>query len=436
PGSARHAAQLVTDALKLRVLSTTTYPILDPHGSTKSYLIELRTPTPHAGNPPTQPGTVRTPLNTQRLIVQFKAQSSNMSTTISDALWAVKKVAAMSLAREILHNTPFEKAVPDVYAWDDGIGSLGGKAWVIQSAAFGCEPLDQHFHRNKSEQRDILEQIVELQGYFQEFGLPRVGKWYGSCGFDAGGRVCAGPVGDGDGDGEDLDRGSRGPFGSLREMLRAELSAELGKCTDHELIRGWEGKPELRREINGFMATRMKGLFREMPGDRAQFTLNKIELSNFMCDVYGGRITYIIDWSHARISHPMMEFFNSYQSMFGILPFPLDPHWGILHRAVLEGFEKEGVEIDLRDLDELARAKKIKDPVASYRTGRELYAAFKRAGVFTPRDMPGARRMAEFRGLCAAVGGRAVDLCAYERSLEEVYEDMAEVVRGYLRLVG
>ncbi|RAK99621.1 uncharacterized protein BO80DRAFT_409837 [Aspergillus ibericus CBS 121593] len=422
PGSIGHAKHIIRDILQLPLARAEKCPLLDPHGSTVSYLVELHSPIPHAGLAPVQFGTVRTPIDTHRLIVQFKG--SNRQNPMSDAFWARNKVAAMKLAREILHNTPFDIAVPDVYAWSDGAGQPGDKAWVVQSATRKWEPLAQHFRRNEQDQEFVLDQIAELQGYFQEYKMPRPAQGYGSFGFDSAGQVCVAPM-------ENPNIG--GPFTSIRDMMRAEYMFELSRCEQHGTIRGWSDKPELKRKLDEFTTTGLEKLLNKIPDVKPQFTLNKIELSNFMCDLFlESRIIYIVDFSYATISHPLTEFFNSYHSMFGNLPLPLDPDWGLLYRSVLEGFEKESVDVDLRELDNPACARRVKDPEFSYAMGRDLYAAFKRAGIATPRKMRVARIMATFRGLCAAVGGRDLFQWAPDMFAKQEIEEGTEVLGKYL----
>ncbi|PWY77281.1 hypothetical protein BO94DRAFT_498721 [Aspergillus sclerotioniger CBS 115572] len=354
----------------------------------------------------------------RKLIVQFK---STRRMTMSDAYWATNKVAAMKLARDIIYNTPFEGAVPEVYSWYEGTDRPGDKAWVIQSAPpSDSVPLKSRFNR-EHEQKDILDHIAKLQRYFQAYKMPRS---YGSCSFTSTGQVCAGPL-------QQPNLG--GPFTTSRDMMKAELRRDFSRAKRHHELQGWTCEPELRQQLAEFIAHSMNTMLSTIQDCDPIFTLNKLELSNFLCDKYGGRINYIIDFSWASITHPIMEFFNSYVTMFGVLPFFPNENWAILHRAVLNGFEKKHVDVDLRGLDFLAYIQEIRDPAESYRIGRELYEAFEKAKVKTPREIKGAEAMSAFMGLCAAVGARSWSPPG--ASPEDVYQAKVKNLTDSLREV-
>ena len=255
------AWRIVEEKFKVEVAKVEPCEELDPHGSTKSYKVELRAPTAEAGEVPMQAGTARTPYNMRRLIIQFKSTWMAMS----DSYWATNKVAAMKLARDILYNTPFDGAVPDVYYWNDGRDRPGEKAWVIQGAAPRCETLTRRFNRSdENEQKAILEQIAQLQRYFQGYKMPRS---YGSCALTSTGQIRAGPL-------EQPFLG--GPFGTTRDMMRAELQLDLAKAQSHRWLRGWEGEPQLRKQLDEFMTHSMDKMLSEILDDEPIFTLNKL----------------------------------------------------------------------------------------------------------------------------------------------------------------
>ncbi|GLA36003.1 hypothetical protein AnigIFM63309_001661 [Aspergillus niger] len=405
-------------------------PILDYNANTISYEVYFLQTMWSLRDAPKQHGVVRMPSGSRQLVIQFKIPEGNMDL----GRWAENKVAAMYTARTILYNTLYLHTVPEVYAWSDGSDDEYNNAWIIHSShPPGDAPLKQSFYEMSAEhQSEILGQIATIHKLFQSYDHMVICQGYGGFRFSEEGYVRSG---------EALMTGVGGPFPNLGSYLTEMLRRDLRRAEERQDIEGWRKSPELRSRLEEFVEQSVKDVVAEIPEYRPTFTLNRIELGNFLVSQRPDQspiISYILNWNYASLGHPLEEFIYSYNSLHGALLFPMDSDSLVMSRCILEGFPDGDVEIDLRDLDNYAYYDDGMSAQSQYNLARNLYEALQIAEVDRPQDIEGAKKLVVFLGFCAAVGGRGLyrDDPASNADPDEVYQDKAKQVEEYMKLLG
>ncbi|PYH72060.1 uncharacterized protein BO88DRAFT_476445 [Aspergillus vadensis CBS 113365] len=424
------ARELVEKTFGITVDGVERAPILDYNANTISYEVYFLHTMWNIRDTPKQPGVARMPSGTKQVIIQFKIPEQNMDKT----RWAENKVAAMYTARTILYNTVFLRTVPEVYAWSDGSDDEHNKAWIIHSShPPGDAPLSQSFYQMSSEhQGEILGQIATLHKLFQDYDHMAISQGYGGFAFSEEGYVRSG---------EALMNGVGGPFRNLGSYLTELLRRDLRRAERQPDIDGWRRSPELRRKLEAFVEQSVTDVVAEIPEYRPTFTLNRIELGNFLVSERPDQtpiISYILNWNYASLGHPLEEFIYSYNSLHGALLFPMDKDSRVMSQCILEGFPDGDVDVDLRDLDNYAYYNDGMGAQCHYNIAKNLYEALHMAEVDRPQDMEGAETLVAFFGFCAAVGGRGLyrDDPAADANPDEVYKGKAKLVKQYLKLFG
>ncbi|KAK4198254.1 kinase-like domain-containing protein [Triangularia verruculosa] len=281
----------------------------------------------HSGeNGTLQPGCVAIPKGTRDLVMRLtNSDAEGMSTTAR----VENEVAIMTLASSALRSY-IPNIVPRIYGWASAAGG-SAQGWILQEFMPGS-PGDASFKAlNPDEKKNFLLQMAKILKGLQDFELPSSIKGFGGVTFDESGEVISGA----------MSSGGLGPWPTYEEFFRHQLDVALKTSDTNPYIKGWHAKG-LRKRLDAFVS---HGVAAEFDGlasaaDRVivhgDFTTN-----NILFDAKSGRITALLDYDFACISHPSFEFLKSFHSTDGALPGwtgDQNSEQMALRKAKLEGF--------------------------------------------------------------------------------------------------
>ncbi|KAF9873182.1 phosphotransferase enzyme family protein [Colletotrichum karsti] len=260
------------------------------------------------------------------------------------------EVAAMYLARQGLLAFKPEVAglIPAVYAWKSHQGAKGSYSWTLMEYKEGV-PLDTKFPGlSEEDQKDVLGQIADVFTGIQQAPLPESIKSHGGLTIDDGGNIVGGKM--------TILEGA--PWTSYSDFWRTRLAFRLKDADESPALEGW--KPNgVRGRIDSFLSS---GLETYLANSGVDAT------NNIQYDPESKKITGVLDFDWAYISHPCHEFFTSLGDVGGSTGggTARDPDLsgGRLAKAILTG------NFDIPDLPEeaarqLTRAKAWDDALAA-----------------------------------------------------------------------
>ncbi|KAM7192631.1 hypothetical protein V8F33_008242 [Rhypophila sp. PSN 637] len=227
------------------------------------------------GTFPEQPCTSSVP---SEGITTFVVRFSNpFAEGLNNANRLQNEVAASYLVKESAEAGGLHDIVPSIYAWAPyrHSNSEEGLGWIMVESKSGTD-LDQSFK-------------------------------FGGLTLDSGGRIVSGRMA--------LVRGD--PFNSLSELWAARLRAQLADADESSFLQGWKAAG-LRGRLDQYIASgqiekTLEGLdITQRILVHGDFTMN-----NMLYDPSTERITALLDFDWASVSHPSEEYFSGLWDVFG-----------------------------------------------------------------------------------------------------------------------
>ncbi|TAQ88973.1 hypothetical protein B7494_g2714 [Chlorociboria aeruginascens] len=251
---------------------------------------------------PRQPGCVSIPDGTEELIMRLAnpdAEGMNAKNRIEN------EVAIITLASAAL--SAFEPhVVPSVYGWGSAAGE-SSQGWILQELMPGT-PVDEAFSTmNLQQKKQILAQMAELLNTLQAYQLPKSITGFGGVTFDDAGNILSAA----------MTSVGAGPWPSYEASFKGQLEVALKNADGNPYIQGWRANG-VRERLDAFVERGIPAQFKFLTSKQdkvivhADFTTN-----NLLFDARSGRITALIDYDFACISHPSYEFFRSFDGAGG-----------------------------------------------------------------------------------------------------------------------
>ncbi|KAK1708260.1 hypothetical protein BDP67DRAFT_411225 [Colletotrichum lupini] len=318
------------------------------------------------------------------------------------------EVAAIHLAREGLGSYKPEIAglVPALYDWrphrpseitgtEAGVPGDGGSSsygWSLMEFKKGV-PLDTVFRdMNDGEKGDVLGQIADLVTGIQRVSLPMSVKSHGGLSIDEAGRIVGGA----------MTTVKGGPWERYSDFWKARLAIRLEDADASPALDGWRPNG-VRERVDRFLES---GLERYLDGsgvDVGKLALihGDLTTNNTLYDTTTKKLTSILDFDFAFVSHPCHEFFTSLGDVGGNTGGGTgrdpDLSGGLLGKAMLTG-----------DFDGIRRSLP-QEALGQLTTARAWDDALRE------RD---AVRPSEIRGMAALDGLRRLEALACPFALE------------------
>ncbi|RDL37149.1 Uncharacterized protein BP5553_04582 [Venustampulla echinocandica] len=273
-----------------------------------------------------QPGCAMIPEGVTQFIVRLPnpdAEGMNTSNRVEN------EVAIISLASAALAHLE-QKVVPSVYGWGSAAGA-SPQGWILQELMPGT-PVDAGFRTMDLQQKKaIFAQMAEILDALQKYQLPQTITGFGGLTFDQSGNTVSATMTSVD----------AGPWPSYEASFQGRLKVAIAEADKSPIIRGWRNNG-VRERIDAFVESGLPAQFLSLASKQdkcvvhADFTTN-----NMLYDPKSQRITALLDYDFACISHPSYEFFRSFNGcggQFGGWPGDEDNDLLALQDYKLHGF--------------------------------------------------------------------------------------------------
>ncbi|KAK1634990.1 phosphotransferase enzyme family-domain-containing protein [Colletotrichum phormii] len=328
------------------------------------------------------------------------------------------EVAAIHLARQGLASYKPEIAglMPALYDWRPYREGEGGYGWGLMEFKEGV-PLDTVFRDlDDGEKDDVLGQIADVVTGIQRVSLPESVKTHGGLSIDERGRIVGGK----------MTTLKGGPWGRYSDFWKARLVLRLEDADASPALEGWRPNG-VRERVDRFLED---GLERYLDGsgvDGGKLALihGDLTTNNTLYDTTTKKLTSILDFDFAFISHPCHEFFISLGDVGGNTGGGTgrdsDLSGGLLGKAMLTG-DFDGIRTSLPQeaAGQLTRAKAWDD-------------ALKERGALRPSEIAGMAALDGLRRLEALACPFALEHpVMLRRKTREEIEEMRGVAEGEL----
>ncbi|KAL0933356.1 phosphotransferase enzyme family protein [Colletotrichum truncatum] len=292
------------------------------------------------------------------------------------------EVAAIHLARQGLLAFRPEVAflIPAVYAWRSHKSAKGGFGWTLMEFKEGI-PLDRKFRDLPDEdKKNILEQIADVFSGIQRAPLPDSIQSHGGLTIDDAGKIVGG----------EMTTLKGGPWASYLDFWKSKLAYQLEDSGESPVLEGW--KPNgVEERISRFISSGLDQYFASTGLDTAKRVLihGDLTTNNIQYQPETNKLTGILDFDFAYVSHPCHEFFASLGDIGGNTGGGTgrdpDLSGGRLGKAMITG------NFDIPDLPEEA--------TGQLRTAKAWDDALAARGTMRPSDIPQMPALDQLRKL-------------------------------------
>ncbi|KAK1674183.1 hypothetical protein BDP55DRAFT_554742 [Colletotrichum godetiae] len=313
------------------------------------------------------------------------------------------EVAAIHLARQglALYKPDIAGLVPALYDWrpychsenpEMGAGIEIGYGWSLMEFKEGV-PLDTVFRDLKDgDKGDVLGQIADVVTGIQRVCLPESVKSHGGLSIDEEGKIVGGK----------MTTLKGGPWGRYSDFWKARLVLKLEDADASPALEGWRPNG-VRERVNRFLEGGLENYLDGSGVDVGKLALihGDLTTNNTLYDTTTKKLTSILDFDFAFISHPCHEFFTSLGDISGNTGGGTgrdpDLSGGLLGKAMLTG-DFDGIRTSLPQeaARQLTRAKAWDDALQER----------------------GALRPSEIAGMAALDGLRRMEALACPFALE------------------
>ncbi|KAK1988431.1 phosphotransferase enzyme family protein [Colletotrichum cereale] len=301
------------------------------------------------------------------------------------------EVAAMYLARQgLLSSAKPDTAalVPALYDWQSTSNSPSGLGWSLMEFKEGV-PLDTLFRdMSVGDMKEVLGQIADIFTGIQNSPLPESIRHHGGMTIDGEGNIVSGP----------MTTLKGGPWESYTSFWEAKLALRIEDAGVSPALGGW--KPNgVRERVDKFLAAGL-GKFLDESGvdvEKRAFIHGDLTTNNMLYNPSTKKLTSVLDFDWAFVSHPCHEFFASLGDIGGNTGGGTgrdpDLSGGRLGKAVLTG------NFDIPDIPEAAAKQLVRD--------KAWDDALAERGALRPSEIEGISAMNRLRRLEAL-------LCPFE----------------------
>lgn len=310
----------------------------------------------------------------------------------------------MYLARKGVeaYKSELTSVIPVVYAWEPPNDANHGLGWILMDFKPGVG-LDEHFASASDEEKATsIEQVANIFTGIQRAPLPSTLSSYGGLTIDEAGEIVSGQ----------MTVLAGGPWNSYATFWKNKLVSQLNGADGSSALRGWKDNG-VRERIDRLLATDLDNFLAEagvettkrslVHGDLSTFPsrcvyaalssnlFRSTALNNILYDVASKRVTGLVDFDFASISHPSQEFFMSLWDLGGNLGacHGPDPTNGRLTEALITGdFEQSTVPESATSL---------------WATAKTWDSALKARGSVRPSQIAGIAALDQLRRLEATL---------------------------------
>ncbi|KAF9874042.1 Protein kinase-like domain protein [Colletotrichum karsti] len=268
------------------------------------FKVELAAPAFTSSFPGTQPGTCKAPSEgVSTLVIKLSNPAAH---DVNNANRVANDVASQYLVRESMAKAGLPPLVPDVYAWapattTDEVDEKGF-GWIMSEFRSGVDLGPEFSSLDVEDQKHVLEQMAAVLGAMQAADLPEgVTKFGGGLGFDSDGYIVSG---------ESPSMQDVKPAGSYAEWRIEKLRSRLERAAGSPVIQGWKSSGVATRIEKFLTSGGPERLLSTVDVHRKCITHGDLTIYNMLFDKKAKKVTAVLDFDFASVSHPFEEFIS------------------------------------------------------------------------------------------------------------------------------
>ncbi|KAH8742627.1 hypothetical protein F5883DRAFT_63305 [Diaporthe sp. PMI_573] len=369
------------------------------------FKVELATPAFASSFPGTQPGTSKAPSDgVSELVIKLSNPAAH---GVNNANRVMNDVAAQHLVRQSMAKAGLAPLIPDIYAWTPATttdeADEKGFGWIMSEFRSGVDLGPEFSSLELESQKHVLEQIAGVLGAIQAVNLPEgVTKFGGGLIFDSNGCIVSG---------ESPFMQDVRPAGSYAEWRVSKLRSRLERAAESPVIQGWKS--------NG-IATRIEAFFASGGPEKVLCSVDvhrkclihgDLTIDNMLFDKTAKKVTAVLDFDFASVSHPFDEFISMSFSYTG---GNIGDDDTAINRAILSG----DFTTPPGDLD--------KESAREWDLAKMWNTALQESAALSPSQIEGVNEIRDLMWL-------QMLLCPYRLSSASALEELDEEKRSELR---
>ncbi|KAK2042426.1 hypothetical protein LZ31DRAFT_585896 [Colletotrichum somersetense] len=369
------------------------------------FKVELATPAFASSFPGTQPGTCRAPSEgVSTLVVKLSNLAAH---DVNNANRIANDVASQHLVRESMAKGGLDPLVPYVYAWAPATttdeADEKGFGWIMSEFRSGVDLGPEFASLDVESQTYVLHQMAAFLGAMQVADLPDgVTKFGGGLKFDSNGYIV---------DGEPPSMQDVKPASSYLEWRVGKLRSRLERAAESPIIRGWKSNGVATRIEKFFASGGPQKVLNTVDVHRKCLIHADLTIYNMLFDKNAKKVTAVLDFDFASISHPFEEFISMSFSYTG-------GHVGDGNTAIDRAIISGDFTTPPADLGE----KSAKE----WEFGKMWNTALRESAAFAPSQIEGVDRIRDLMRLQSL-------LCLYRLSSVPAAEELDDERRVRLR---
>ena len=290
------------------------------------------------------------------------------------------EVAIISLVSSALsHLIP--KIIPEIYGWGSA-SAPGSQGWILQELMPGIPLSDEFGKMNLDEKSAVLGQIAGIFSALQNLKLPESIKSFGGVTFDDEGLIVSAGMSSVEG----------GPWTTYEEFYLEQFKSALAQADTNRYIQGWCANG-VRERLDAFVENGLTASFRDLTSrDEKVIVHGDFTTNNMLFDIESRRITALLDYDFACVSHPSQEFFRSMHDFGGQFQGwsgDEDSEQLVVQEAQLHGFPSP--------------LPKSSEDGVDWEVLKAWEDAMQKRQVKTPRIIDGVKKVADVDALLQAV---------------------------------
>ncbi|KAK2027852.1 hypothetical protein LX32DRAFT_428293 [Colletotrichum zoysiae] len=369
------------------------------------FKVELTTPAFASSFPGTQPGTRRAPSEgVSTLVIKLSNLAAH---DVNNANRIANDVASQHLVRESMAKGGLDPMVPYVYAWapattTDEVDEKGF-GWIISEFRSGVDLGPEFSSLDVESQKHVFHQMAAVLGAMQIADLPEgVTKFGGGLKFDSNGHIV---------DGESPSMQDVKPAASYLEWRVEKLRSRLERAAESPIIQGWKSNGVATR-IEKFLASGgPQKVLSTVDVHRKCLIHGDLTIYNMLFDKNTKKVSAVLDFDFASISHPFEEFISMSFSHTG---GNVGDNNTVISQAILSG----DFTAPPADLDE--------ESAKEWELGKMWNTVLQESAAFAPSQIEGVDQIRDLMRLQSL-------LCPYRLSSVSAAEELDDEKRARLR---
>ncbi|KJZ76369.1 hypothetical protein HIM_04098 [Hirsutella minnesotensis 3608] len=278
------------------------------------YRVVLSSPATAANFTKAGPQPCTQPPATAGVLTLIVRLSNTRAEGLNNSNRVENEVAALHLARNAVakFDNDLSEIIPAVYAWkasDSQCLDESGFGWIVMECMAGVDLDTQFDGLSQEDKHRVIGSAAKIFAAIQSVKLPPGVNSHGGLTIDEAGKIVSGQA--------TLQEQPDGPWASYEALWLAQFHEKLREADRSGSIKGWH-ENGVRQRIDLFINAKLCQTIHDHV-DTAGLSLihTDFTMNNMLFDPESKRITALLDFDWAAVTHPAHEFFTSFHDFKG-----------------------------------------------------------------------------------------------------------------------